>query len=117
MCEGGQHQCLVACMHTGSERSELAGTEGLSFEEGRLINKSLSALGNVVNALTDGRSSHIPYRDSKLTRALQVMAANALPFLQPLCMCIQMHHTQIHVHAMYWCTPRILPRPCIRQHS
>jgi len=31
----------------------------------------LSALGKVINALTDGKSAHIPYRDSKLTRVLQ----------------------------------------------
>lgn len=33
-----------------------------------MINKSLSALGNVINALTDSKKGkHIPYRDSKLT--------------------------------------------------
>ena len=32
---------------------------------------SLSALGNVISALVDGVSSHVPYRDSKLTRLLQ----------------------------------------------
>ena len=36
-----------------------------------MINRSLSAMGNVVCALTDSRSMHIPYRDSKLTRVLQ----------------------------------------------
>ena len=35
-----------------------------------MINKSLTNLGNVINHLTDGKSTHIPYRDSKLTRIL-----------------------------------------------
>ncbi|CAJ0568613.1 unnamed protein product, partial [Mesorhabditis spiculigera] len=39
--------------------------------EATKINLSLSALGNVISALVDGKSTHIPYRDSKLTRLLQ----------------------------------------------
>lgn len=31
----------------------------------------MSALGNVISALVDGKSTHVPYRDSKLTRLLQ----------------------------------------------
>ena len=63
-------------IHAGSERQDNTRAEGLTFEEGKLINKSLSALGNVVNALADNPSGHIPYRDSKLTRALQVLTVH-----------------------------------------
>jgi hypothetical protein len=45
--------------------------EGERLREATRINLSLSALGNVISALVDGRSTHIPYRDSKLTRLLQ----------------------------------------------
>lgn len=55
----------------GSEMIRKTGATGARLDEAKMINKSLSALGNVINALTDGRSSHIPYRDSKLTRMLQ----------------------------------------------
>ncbi|KAK9806816.1 hypothetical protein WJX72_003710 [[Myrmecia] bisecta] len=62
--------CLVDL--AGSERQDKTGAEGQTFDEGKQINKSLSALGNVVNTLTDGRKgAYIPYRDSKLTRVLQ----------------------------------------------
>ena len=43
----------------------------MRLKEATKINLSLSALGNVISALVDGRSSHIPYRDSKLTRLLE----------------------------------------------
>lgn len=55
----------------GSEKVEKTGAQGTTLDEAKMINKSLSALGNVINALTDGKSSHVPYRDSKLTRVLQ----------------------------------------------
>lgn len=55
----------------GSEKIAKTGAEGQTLEEAKMINKSLSTLGNVINALTDGKSTHVPYRDSKLTRILQ----------------------------------------------
>ena len=55
----------------GSEKVGKTGASGQTLEEAKKINKSLSSLGNVINALTDAKSSHIPYRDSKLTRILQ----------------------------------------------
>lgn len=55
----------------GSEKVGKTGASGQTLEEAKKINKSLSSLGNVINALSDGKSSHIPYRDSKLTRILQ----------------------------------------------
>jgi hypothetical protein len=56
----------------GSERIRVTGATGKQLEESKKINKSLSALGNVIYALTDNKGrSHIPYRDSKLTRLLE----------------------------------------------
>lgn len=49
-----------------------AGATGKRLEESKKINASLSALGNVIAALTDKKErQHIPYRDSKLTRILE----------------------------------------------
>ncbi|XP_023286500.1 kinesin-like protein KIF3B [Seriola lalandi dorsalis] len=55
----------------GSERQSKTGAKGKRMKEATKINLSLSALGNVISALADGKSTHIPYRDSKLTRLLQ----------------------------------------------
>jgi len=72
----------------GSERQAKTGATGERLKEATKINLSLSALGNVISALVDAKTSHIPYRDSKLTRLLQdslggnaktVMVANIGP--------------------------------------
>lgn len=55
----------------GSEKVGKTGAEGKRLDEAKTINKSLSTLGLVITSLTDGKSTHVPYRDSKLTRVLQ----------------------------------------------
>ena len=71
----------------GSERAKRTGATGDRLKEGSSINQSLSALGNVIKALTDGikigkdgkkkrrkkgvKRGHIPFRNSVLTRLLQ----------------------------------------------
>lgn len=58
----------------GSERSKYTNAVGERLKEAGMINKSLSALGNVINSLVDiseGKSRHVHYRDSKLTFLLR----------------------------------------------
>ncbi|WZY79853.1 hypothetical protein YC2023_026237 [Brassica napus] len=50
----------------GSERVKKSGSAGCQLKEAQSINKSLSALGDVIGALSSG-SQHIPYRNHKLT--------------------------------------------------
>ncbi|KAL8166391.1 hypothetical protein V2J09_007890, partial [Rumex salicifolius] len=80
---------LVLVDLAGSEKVEKTGAEGRVLEEAKMINKSLSTLGNVVNALTSspkGKVNHVPYRDSKLTRLLQdALGGNSRTAL--LCCC------------------------------
>lgn len=54
----------------GSERISKSGAEGSRLREAQCINKSLSALGDVINALRS-RHSHVPFRNSRLTYLLQ----------------------------------------------
>lgn len=54
----------------GSERIGKSKVEGQQLVEAQSINKSLSALGDVISALQQG-SGHVPYRNSKLTAVLQ----------------------------------------------
>ncbi|CUV06704.1 unnamed protein product [Cryptosporidium hominis] len=70
----------------GSEKISKTGAEGLTLDEAKTINKSLSCLGNVINALTDNTKNFIPYRDSKLTRILQnSLGGNSLTALIVTC--------------------------------
>ena len=55
----------------GSENVAKSEVQGINLLEAQTINKSLSALGNVIYALTEKGREHIPYRDSKLTYLLQ----------------------------------------------
>jgi kinesin family protein 3/17 len=80
--------CARFYFFKGSERQSKTGATGIRLKEATKINLSLSTLGNVISALVDGKSSHIPYRNSKLTRLLQdslggnsktVMIANVGP--------------------------------------
>uniref|UniRef100_A0A8C5A375 Kinesin family member 21A n=1 Tax=Gadus morhua TaxID=8049 RepID=A0A8C5A375_GADMO len=72
-----EFETLTAKFHfvdlAGSERLKRTGATGERAKEGISINCGLLALGNVISALGDRskRSSHVPYRDSKLTRLLQ----------------------------------------------
>ncbi|KAL4176964.1 hypothetical protein KRP22_001900 [Phytophthora ramorum] len=76
----------------GSEKVQKTAATGVRMEEAKHINRSLSALGNVINALTDERVKHIPYRDSKLTRLLQAsLGGNAKTHLLLTCSASSLH--------------------------
>ncbi|XP_019456134.1 PREDICTED: kinesin-like protein KIN-7E, chloroplastic isoform X2 [Lupinus angustifolius] len=70
----GEEDVTLSHLHlidlAGSESSKTE-TTGLRRKEGSYINKSLLTLGTVIAKLTDGKATHVPYRDSKLTRLLQ----------------------------------------------
>jgi hypothetical protein len=55
----------------GSERAEKTGGNAERLKEGQSINKSLSALGDVMAALSEGGKTFIPYRNNKLTQLMQ----------------------------------------------
>jgi hypothetical protein len=77
-CQGAALQKRSALLHlvdlAGSERQKSTEAGGARLKEASAINKSLSALGNVIKALVDvadGKDRHVPYRDSKLTYLLK----------------------------------------------
>ena len=71
ICQEQEYRCKLCLIDlAGSEKVRKSGVRGQNLEETKKINLSLSCLGNVVHALTNG-SDHVPYRNSKLTRILK----------------------------------------------
>merc|ERR550537_2131870 len=68
--ELGRYRKLTLVDLAGSEKVHKSGSAGEMLEEAKKINSSLSALGNVIDALADKRP-HVPSRDSRLTRILE----------------------------------------------
>jgi hypothetical protein len=70
----------------GCEKTRQTGAQGTTLVEAQSINKSLSALGNVIKALTEDKA-HVPFRDSKLTRILKSALSTCylprVPFAPP----------------------------------
>lgn len=81
----------------GSERQAKTGATGDRLREATKINLSLSALGNVISALVDGKAKHIPYRDSKLTRLLQVISNESFIFISLYDVCFLKINKSIYV--------------------
>ncbi|KAL9974095.1 hypothetical protein ACROYT_G011096 [Oculina patagonica] len=87
--KAGMASIKVSRLHlvdlAGSERQKDTHAEGLRLKEASSINKSLSALGNVIMALVDithGKTRHVHYRDSKLTFLLRdSLGGNAKTYL------------------------------------
>jgi kinesin family protein 5 len=77
--DGGSRQGKLNLVDlAGSEKVDKTGAKGETLEEAKKINQSLSSLGNCIHALTEKGRGHVPFRDSKLTRVLQVRICSIL---------------------------------------
>ncbi|OAV93078.1 hypothetical protein PTTG_27423 [Puccinia triticina 1-1 BBBD Race 1] len=88
----------------GSERASVTKNKGERLLEGANINKSLLALGNCINALCDpkSRGSHVPYRNSKLTRLLKHSLGGNCRTLMIVCVApTSAHYDETHNTLQY----------------
>ena len=79
----------------GSEREDKSEVTGDRLKEAQHINKSLSALGDVISSLSQ-KNAHVPYRNSKLTQLLQDSLGKILKTLITRCICVCMY-TRIRI--------------------
>ncbi|TID28811.1 hypothetical protein CANINC_002330 [Pichia inconspicua] len=85
----------------GSERASATKNKGARLTEGANINKSLLALGNCINALCDSRKlTHVPYRDSKLTRLLKFSLGGNCKTLMIVCVSPSSKHYDETLNAL-----------------
>ena len=81
-----KHSMMNLVDLAGSERLNEFDYKSDTLGETGFINKSLFILSNVINKLAEGKSGHIPYRDSKLTRILQMaLGGNSLTAIIATC--------------------------------
>lgn len=85
----------------GSERVDKSEVTGDRLKEAQHINKSLSALGDVISSLSQ-KNAHVPYRNSKLTQLLQDSLGKILKILITRCICV------LYILARESCTIHIL---------
>lgn len=69
----------------GSERVDRSGAVGQQLKEAASINKSLSALGDVINALTSAENAHVPYRNHPLTMLMSDSVGGSAKTMMLVC--------------------------------
>lgn len=94
----------------GSERLKQSGSEDVAMRETNLINKSLFSLGKVIATLADERrdarvaSTHIPYRDSKLTKLLMDSLGGRSPTVMIACCSASEAHVEETIRTLQYAT-------------
>lgn len=113
-----QGPSLMLADLAGSERQKKSLADGDSLLEGAKINHSLAAFGNIIHALTTGQS-HIPYRDSKLTKILlQTLGGDAYSYVL---VTVAAAHPEETLNTLKFaarsatvtCSPTLRPRPLV----